>query len=284
MVQKALILIAILLVGRSAVMGGTATTYPSTWDKSQAGTPLPESARSGAPAFDDSFKTLSIGPEEATDVRWYAPIHSQLGAGKMASPDDREAISVDEQGLVLRTRQPGGADGVDVNLQTMNKAGRGFAMQNGYFEVTASLPAALGNHAGIWLLSLNGEQGHGEIDLAESYGKVDRNVHSSVHWWPNLSNSRFAKHVFLGKGFFNPGFNFQGTFHDYGVLLTAEHVIFYFDQKETRRVDRLPEQNVPFYVVLSNFTDRKREEGYEPAVMRVSRVRAWPTDATADKK
>jgi hypothetical protein len=284
MLQKLLALAALLTLSQSLVLAGTVTTYPSTWDVSHAGTPLAGSVRAAKPAFDEQFQTLSIGAEQAKDVTWYAPIHYKLGVGKLADPTDRQSIALDNNALQLQTRNPNEPGGVDVNIQTMDKHGNGFAMQNGYFEVNASLPVAHGSHCGIWLLSQPGEQGHGEIDIVEAYGMTDRHIHSSLHWWPNLKASRFAGHVFIGRGFFDPGVVFQGSFHDYGAQLTPTEVIFYFDQKETRRAARLPEQTVPFYLLLSVFTDGKRKDGYEPATMRVARVRAWTAPVSTESK
>ena len=277
---KLIVIAAFVSLAPVFVLAGDITSYPSTWDISHAGTPLADSARAGKPAFDEQFKALSIGAEEAKNVTWYAPIHYKLGAGKLADPTDRQAISLDNDALLLQTRDPDEPGGVDVNIQTMDKHGDGFAMQNGYFEVNASLPVARGSHCGIWLLSQPGEQGHGEIDIVEAYGITDHYIHSSLHWWPQGEASRFARHVFLSHGFFDPGLIFQGSFHDYGVQLTPSDVIFYFDQKETRRAARLPEQRVPFHLLLSVFTDPHRKDGYEPAMMRVARVRAW---AAADQ-
>jgi hypothetical protein len=275
---------ALFFLWSGFLLAGDITTYPSTWDKSHAGAPLPDSARAAKPVFDETFQTLSIGDEEAKNATWYAPIHYKLGVGKLAEPTDRQAISLDNNALLLQTRNPNEPGGVDVNIQTMDKHGNGFALQNGYFEVKANLPVAHGSHSGIWLLSQQGEQGHGEIDIVETYGITDHYIHSSLHWWPNVKNSRFAKHVFIGHGFFDPGLVFQGSFHDYGVQLTPTEVIFYFDQKETRRAARLPEQLVPFHLLLSVFTDPKRKDGYEPAMMRVAQVRAWAaSDATESK-
>ena len=59
----------------------------------------------------------------------------------------------------------------------------------------------------------------------------------------------------------------------------------YFDQKETRRARAvLPEQLVPFHLLLSVFTDPKRKDGYEPAMMRVARVRAWAAPEAKESK
>ena len=151
--------------------------------------------------------------------------------------------------------------------------GHGFSITNGYLEVAVMEPTAHGSHAGIWLLSQQGSDGHGEIDVAETYGAQDgQGLHQAVHWWPTAS-SRFAKAVYVSHYTKEP--TLQTAWHKVGVRLTPDNIIMYYDLKETARIARLPEQQVPFYLLLSNFTDANRTDGYQPSTMRVAYVRAW---------
>ena len=266
---------AVLVFASQAFAAAKLTAYPSPWDAGNAGSALPGSATAGAPIFDDEFKTLSIGVDGAREVKWYAPIHGKLGTGVLAQAADRKAISLRTNCLTLDTRNPSssGAGGVDVNLQTMDGHGNGFALTNGYIEAGLYLPAAHGSHSGFWLLNVQTPQGHGEIDFPETYGAADHVDASAVHWWPTAA-SRFQSEVHVAR-YWKPPSPTYGSWHSFGVLLTPTEIVTYQDRKEIGRVARLSEMQGPFYALLSLFTDANRKDGYEPATLRVAYVRAW---------
>ena len=251
------------------------TAYPSNWTTSTAGSALPSSAMSGAMIFDDEFHTLNVCSDKTPGCNFYAPIHSKLGTGTLAQANNRDAISLKTNCLTLDTINPSssGVGGVDVNLETMDNHGDGFAITNGYIEAGISLPAAHGSHAGFWLLNVQSSQGHGEIDFPETYGAADHVMASAVHWWPT-STSRFARSVAVGN-YWKPATPAYAAWHRYGMLLTSSQICTYMDRQQVGCIDRLPEMSGAWYALLSVFTDANRKDGYEPAMMRVAYVRAW---------
>ena len=262
---------AAVQAGPAAAAAGTLTSYPDSWSTAAKGSAFTPPA-SWKLAFDDEFGRSSVGRDGAKGMDWFAPIHAQLGTGKMAVPVD-PAISVAGGVLTLKTRNPNAAGGVEANIQTANSKGAGFLIQNGYVEARIDLPTAHGSHSGLWMLSNNAAgSGHGEIDVVESYGSGDPGIHSSAHWWP-LTGSRFATAVAVSNYLRVPAL--QNAWHTYGVLLTTSAITLYFDRKELATIPRLPEQQVPFYILLSCFTDANRTDGYQPATMKVDYVKAW---------
>ena len=249
--------------------------YPGGWDTSHAGSSLPSAALHGE-AFMDKFEPLTIGADGAPDVHWYAPIHSKLGTATLAQPKNRQAI-VNNRGLHLNTLNPssGGIGGTDVNLQTMDSKGDGFALMNGYVEASLTPPAAHGVHYGFWALTRANPAGtypgHAEVDIIEGYGAADKGVHQGVHAWQNG-----ASEVSLPTNYFVPsGGLYTGASHTFGIYLTPSEIYLYMDRKETARVARQPYQQAPFYFLLSVFTDANRSDGYQPATMGVWDVYAW---------
>ena len=252
------------------------TAYPATWDQTKVGSALPNGAASGRMIFDEEFTTLHVCSDNTPDCNFYAPIHSKLGTGTLAQANNKAAISLATNCLTLVTINPSssGVGGTDVNLQTMDSHGHGFSITNGYIEAGVSLPAAHGSHAGFWLLNVQNALGHGEVDFPETYGAGDRVFSSAVHYWPT-SNSRFAKSVGVSN-YWVPSPTAYAAWHSYGVLLTKSQICTYMDRKEIGCVARLPEMQGGWYALLSVFTDANRKDGYQPAMMRVAHVRAWP--------
>ena len=224
----------------------------------------------------DKFEPLEIGADGASGVRWFAPIHSKLGTGTLAQATNTEAIS-NKRGLTLKTLNPssGGVGGTDVNIQTMDSKGDGFACQNCYVEASIIPPAAHGVHYGFWALTRANPTGtypgHAEIDIIEGYGPQDKGVHQSVHAWQNG-----AAEVSPATNYFRPADGlYTGAAHTFGLYLTPSEIYLYMDRKETGRVARQPYQQAPFYFLLSVFTDANRTDGYQPATMGVWDVYAW---------
>ena len=253
------------------------TTYPGTYDASQAGSALPSSAMSGPMTFDDEFKTLSVCADGVAGCNWYAPIVPKLGTGTLAQPTNRAAISLATDALTLQTIDPSssGVGGTDTYMRSQDTHGHGHTITNGYIEAAISLPAAHGSHACFWIDNLQAAQGHGEVDFPETYGAGDHVFTSAVHYWPT-SASRFAYEV-SARNYWSPGTPAQeyGTWHRYGILLTASSICTYMDRKEVGCTPRLPEMSNPWAMELSVTTDPNRKDGYQPAMMRVAYVRAW---------
>jgi hypothetical protein len=261
-------------------VGQSNNGYPANWAIPAAALAMPLSASGQIAGWKriwiDEFTAPSVVANGGTG-KWFAPIHTTLGAGILATPPDKAII---QQGnyLFLQTRQ----DAVtkkwtDANVQTVDKAGNGFTFQNGYVEVSAALPTAHGSHAGIWLLSsADPVKGHTEIDIAESYGVSDGGLHQTVHMWPGKA-STYPKHVW-NSWYVNrtkvPKM-LDGKMHRFGCLLTDTAITMFYDGVQTSSIARLPEQRVPLYILLSNFTQPTSANGWQPSRMIVDRVAVY---------
>ena len=258
------------------------TALPSGWDTSHAGEPLMHV--SGWPlAFNDTFKYRSVAADGVVGSNWYAPIHAKLGTGALAQASDTAAISVDAAGLELQTINPSssGAGGTDANVETMDNHGHGFSFTNGYVEIEAALPTAHGSHAGLWLLNVQQPAGHGEIDAPETYGAADHVASTNVHWW-NAGGPEVSP---PGRYWGIDPSTYYGQLHRYGILVTPTEIITYDDTQcalgpkcalqERQRIARAPAMVAPMYLLMSNFTDAKRQDGYEPSKLTVRYVKVW---------
>lgn len=238
------------------------------------GEPLPKGKLSLV--WQDEFATLSVTRDTKAGGTgpWYAPVHAQLGIGTLAVPPD-PAISIVNGNLLLQTRNAGGK-WTDTNIQTVDSTGKGFTIQNGYIDFRILLSNGHGSHGGIWLLSNHDkEKGHVEIDLAETYGPGDPAIHQCIHLWPGTA-STYPKHVY-NSFYIRPAKvpTLLQQFHNIGILLTDTEISTYYDGKNVSSIPRLPEEKVPLYLLLSNFTDAHRKDGYSQSKVFVDYVRAY---------
>jgi hypothetical protein len=241
--------------------------FPVDWDRSHAGEPLDlEGYRM---VFHDEFDHLRVSREGGPGP-WYAPIHTALGMGDLATPPD-PAYAVADGELRLTTRIEGGR-WREANLQTQDAAGAGFAQQNGYFEARIALPLEPGAHAGFWLLSRHDrDRGHAEFDIVESYGAKGRwGHHTTSHIWPGRLSGRGP--IFTSN--ITPTPSLLSGFHTFGALAEPDRFVVYYDRKEVARIARQPEQQAPLYMLISLFENRG-DPPQEPASMRVDWVRAY---------
>ncbi len=222
-------------------------------------------------AFDEEFDdpgriaVSGAGP-------WYPGVHAVLAEGeKMAGLPD-PAIKVEDGLLALSTRvDPADGRRIEAHIQTLDALGDVTAFEDGYIEIRAKLPAALGSHAGAWLLGREEGQGHPEFDIMETYGVGDWFVHSSSHTWPGADPDAPA-HAYASTLHLAP--DLYADFHTFGVKLDREWVTAYFDGRVTGMIKRDRGQHVPLYILLSVFGN-PAQPVIEDATMLVDYVRVY---------
>jgi hypothetical protein len=129
------------------------------------------------------------------------------------------------------------------------------AFRKGYFEARMMLPAGPGCWSAFWLLDQSGirtsvTEGAVEVDVIEGYGHATTSYVATEHDWPAPS----AKSV----GYKREQRNIVGipdyalAFHDYGVEITDDEMIFYFDGAAKFRAPLFRHQTVsPFFMMLT---------------------------------
>ena len=66
---------------------------------------------------------------------------------------------------------------------------------------------------------------------------------------PGVEAAEDGKHWADGKAFVVQGMT--DDFHTYGVMVTADDIVFYFDGVELRRIDTPEEAKVPLYMLVN---------------------------------
>lgn len=221
--------------------------------------------------FKDDFETASI-VADGGNGRWFAPIHSDFGKAKFLRPSDTGPFSVRNGNLEIQAvrESSGWTSGL---LQTTDSKGRGFSQQLGYFEVRANFPNTTATWPAVWLLNTesltNPKAPRVEIDIIECYGNRSDRLHYSVHVVrPGQKRETRSKQVFVA---YKPG-----TFHTYGVEITRDWVIFYFDRLETYRIRAIPEFNTPLYMLIDlGMTEHGLAVAPSPATMLIDYARIY---------
>jgi beta-glucanase (GH16 family) len=256
------------------------------WDKTHAGTPLDLSKYKQT--FVDNFDKMDVTADGGAGP-WFAPIHSTFGAGKFIPPGPDGPFKVVDGKMTITSQKSTRADGKEKwtsgNMQTVDSKGQGFAQKYGYFECTYQAPAGPGSWLGFWLLSQNGfldpTQPRCEIDAVEWYGGDPNGVHVTPHIWPAAKPGPGAISKHVGRSTY---FNIKSMltngqlegFHQYGVEVTPDFVIGYFDRKEIARFKCLPEFQTPLYMLVTNAVFPKQAAvATSPLVMTVQQVAAY---------
>ncbi len=256
-------------------MQGSACAFPE-FSEDQAGTSL--SLLDYELAWEDEFDSLNASRDGRGTGPWFSGVHTILVKGEEMAHIGDEAYAIDNGVLVMSTRvNPKTRRRVEAHLQTADKHGHIVAFQNAYFEAKLALPEAKGSHSGFWLLSEEKGKGHTEVDVVEAYGPGDEAIHSSSHIWPrppreheSVSNYQREKDLF-------------GRFHTYGLMATDDEFKFYFDGKEIAKIERLAEQRVALYMLLSVFGNPTQPVIEQPAIMQVDYVRVYtPKNKSVD--
>jgi beta-glucanase (GH16 family) len=254
----------------------------AAWDESHHGKRLDLTGYTNT--FVDNFNSLStITDGRSGSGPWYAPARPDTSLAHFLSPSETPTtFSIDPPGVLTITMQKVGASWYSGHIQTVNKAGDGFAQRYGYFEARMAFQRAVSWPA-FWLYSRDAyddsAQTRAEIDVIEAYGDNDYDgYHMSVHRHAAQGSDVYkSNYVGLSKiPAFAPGDLFDGNFHRYGCLVRPDYIAVYFDRVELARFQTYPEAKLPLYMLVSlQMQDGFVAQATSPTRLRVDYVRAY---------
>jgi len=224
-----------------------------------------------AEEFTEGLDVSAWGP----GTRWIAhtPYAGDFGDARFADPEAGFPFTVENGVLRIEARKDGNGWRAGL-LSSVDPQGNGFSQQYGYFEMKAKLPKGPGTWPAFWLLGVPALKDRSltniEIDVLEHYGVAPNALHTTVHLWhPD------GRHWAEGRPFVAPGMT--DDFHTYGVLVTADDLVFYFDGVELRRIRTPEEAKVPLYLLvdLALGGGWPIEETPNPSFLYVDYVRAY---------
>jgi beta-glucanase (GH16 family) len=225
--------------------------------------------------FDESFDSLDVsgwGP----GTRWIAhtPWYGDFGDAQFVDPTPDFPFTVEDGVLRIEARKQEDGTWRSGLLSSTDPSGQGFQMQYGYFEMRAKLPPGPGVWPGFWLIYNRSPESSLEIDVIEYYGHAPDSYRSVVHVWPKKETVEkqtygFAHHV--------PHGSLVEDYHDFGVSVETDQIIFYLDHREMARAPTPIEHMGPLFILLnlalgSGFPI---EDTRNPSYMYVDYVRAY---------
>lgn len=149
---------------------------------------------------------------------------------------------------------------------------QGFSQKYGYFEMTARLPDGPGVWPAFWLIGTEKQDGVSEIDVMEYYGHARNEYHITEHYWVKGHDTLGAWHVVTV-----PAGSLTTQDNSFGVAITAQDTIFYFNGEEIWRTPTPPEYRQKMYL-LANFAigggwpyDRLTS----PQIMHIRSIKAY---------
>jgi beta-glucanase (GH16 family) len=236
--------------------------------------------------FEDDFNRMSVTDGEGSGP-WYSPVHSDFGVSKFVGPREGQGpVFVKDGNLVIqmyREKRGKKERWISSNVQTVNKDGQGFAQQYGYFEMRAEFPKGKATWPAFWLHSHPALTGPGviqtELDVVEAYGSDTDGHHAAVHLWPSRPKEGrlegdAEKHTY--KSFYTQVDDMFEGFHTYGVMITPEETVFYYDRKELYRIPTKPEFKTPLYILVDLAMHKRHAKKAEGLMeMKVDYVRVW---------
>ncbi|MGQ9731408.1 MAG: glycoside hydrolase family 16 protein [Candidatus Zipacnadales bacterium] len=198
-----------------------------------------------AEEFDEPLEVSAWGP----GTRWIAhtPYAGDFGEARFADPEERFPFTINDGLLRIEARKDknGWRAGL---LCSVDPHGEGFSQQYGYFEMRAKFPKGKGVWPAFWLLGLPRLKDKSvtniEIDVVEYYGVHPNALHTTVHLW-----YADGRHWADGRPSIVQGITDE--FHNYGVMVTAEEIIFYYDGIELRRLPTPAEAKGPLYLLVN---------------------------------
>lgn len=204
-------------------------------------------------AFNEEFDQLDVSAR-GPNTRWTAhtPWGGDFGDAKFADPSEGFPFTVKDGILRIEARK--GADGKWQSglLASVDRSGKGFAQQYGYFEMRAKLPKGPGVWPAFWLVGVEkltqGAKVTAEVDVLEHYGLMPNNYTSVIHTWHRDGS---GKHDVQYKRITTRPGEVAEQFHNYGVMTDENWTIFFFDQVEVWRTPTPAEHRQPMFLLLN---------------------------------
>ena len=122
-----------------------------------------------------------------------------------------------------------------------------FAQRYGYFEVRAKLPLDAGLWPAFWMLRADKIQWPPEIDVIEINNRAPARPAGEG---ANVTHSK-ASGAHKADGCYIDTAEAASRFHTYGVLWTAEKMVFYVDRQPVTVAPTPGDMHDPMYLILN---------------------------------
>jgi len=253
--------------------------------------------------FDEDFADDTVVTNAATGAGpFYAPGRPDTSIAKFRLPNatNPDVFSVDDPSILTITmsKPTGLTNWFSGHMQTVNTFGEGFTQTYGYFEAKMAFQGPVAWPA-FWLYSQNVHKSTSatkcELDIVEAYGTDETHYHLGAHRHPATRKQPGHVQANDSRGDISTmttGDNFtlwgitsmmDEAFHTYGLMVTEDLIICYFDGFEYARMETFPEAKLPkFMLVTLAMQDDFVSSAVSPTVLQVDYVRAYGFDSAPE--
>lgn len=204
--------------------------------------------------FTEDFQNLSISPRILRGARWTAhtPWNGDFGDAAFADPGPNGPFAVKNGELLITAARNAAGRWRSGLIAAADASGHGAGVRYGYFEARMRMPPGPGTWPAFWLASLKPVKDTTpgvEIDVIEYYGRADYSYSSALHVWYKGVDKQLSRHS-VHKIAVDPG-SLVADYHDYGVRVAPDEVVYYFDRKAVWRQPTPAELQTPLYPLIN---------------------------------
>jgi beta-glucanase (GH16 family) len=234
------------------------------------------------PVLTDDFNEESISAHRIGPARWTAhtPWNGDFGDARFLDPGPNGPFKVEDGMLSITASKDKAGRWTSGLIAAADASGAGTGTRYGYFEARMKMPPGPGTWPAFWLAALKPVEGSDrnvEIDVIEYYGQFTSSYRTALHiWYKDAAKTRAdGDKIDVADGSLVHGF------HTYGVDVSPQAVVFFFDGKPVWSQPTPPELDGPLYplVNLALGSGWPIDKTPNPSVLLVDYVHVYGRDA-----
>lgn len=203
------------------------------------------------PVMLEDFDSESIAAHRIGPARWTAhtPWSGDFGDARFADPGPGSPFKVENGILSITASKDAAGKWTSGLIAAADASGAGIGTRYGYFEVRMRMPRGPGTWSAFWLASLKPVTSPGpsvEVDVLEYYGHYTSGYRANLHVWQNGKET-----LGVGEKIDVPDGILVDGYHTFGVDLSPQAVVFFFDGKRVWSQPTPPELTGPMYPLVN---------------------------------
>lgn len=234
------------------------------------------------PVLMEDFNEESISAHRIGPARWTAhtPWSGDFGDARFMDPGPNGPFKVRDGMLSITASKDSNGHWTSGLIAAADASGAGTGTRYGYFEVRMKMPPGPGTWPAFWLAALKPvarSDGNVEVDIIEYYGQFTSAYRTALHiWYKDTVRTRAD-----GAKIDVPDDSLVGDFHTYGVDVSPQALVFFFDGKPVWSQPTPPELDGPLYplVNLALGSGWPIDKTPNPSVLLIDYVHVYGRDA-----
>ncbi|UWU85802.1 glycoside hydrolase family 16 protein [Bradyrhizobium yuanmingense] len=205
------------------------------------------------PVLLEDFNELSVSATRLGAARWTAhtPWSGDFGDAAFANPGPRGPFKVEDGVLTITASKDRNGKWTSGLLAAADASGAGTGTRYGYFEARMKMPPGPGTWPAFWLAALKPAtvtEGNVELDVIEYYGQFTSAYQAATHIWYKQQPQKTRGE---GQKVTVPNDALVQDFHTFGVDISPQAIVFFFDRTPVWSQPTPPELDGPLYPLVN---------------------------------